>query len=129
MLVGGAAPVGALRLVSVAQVGLVERDGSGGHRYTPLTPLSAARWGHAATLLPGDRLLVTGGFETDAATLRVHALAWSEVLPLAPAGPPRLECTDEPFAAGDAGAGDGGRRDAGVVDGGVLDAGAVDAGM
>ena len=129
VLVGGAAPVGALRLVSVAQVGLVERDGSGGHRYTPLTPLSAARWGHAATLLPGDRLLVTGGFETDAATLRVHALAWSEVLPLAPAGPPRLECTDEPFAAGDAGAGDGGRRDAGVVDGGVLDAGAVDAGM
>ncbi len=131
VLVGGAGPVAGLRLASVAQVGLVEADGMGGQVFTPLAPLRAARWGHAATLLPGRRLLVTGGFETDATTRRAHALAWSEVLPLAPAGPPRLECTDEPFAAVDAGAGagDGGRRDAGATDGGDADAGAVDAGM
>jgi len=138
VLLGGAAAIPAGRLESLNQAGLVASDGAGGHVFTPIAPMLAARWGHAATLLPGDRLLVTGGFETYAgsATRLARALDWSEVLPLAPRGSTRMMCTDTPFAAAiDAGVRDGAVPDGGARDGAAStdasepDPGAVDAGI
>lgn len=135
VLLGGAGIVGGRRLESVAQAGVVSSDGLGGYVVTELPALRVPRWGHATTWLPGGRLLVTGGFETyqDSATRRARALEWSEVLPLTPPGAARLECTDEPVVAVDAGTRDAAARDgavdAGDVDAGGLDAGDVDAGL
>jgi len=129
LLLGGAAEIAAGRLESLNRAGLVASDGAGGHAYTPIAPMLAARWGHAATLLPGDRLLVTGGFETYASdtTRLARALDWSEVLPLAPPGPTRMMCTDTPLAAAtDAGVRDGAVPDGAVRDGAVPDGGARD---
>jgi hypothetical protein len=132
VLLGGAGLVGLLRLEALAQAGLVSDDGVGGYAVTALPDLRVPRWGHATTLLPGNRLLVTGGFQTyqDGTTRRARSLEWSEVLPLTPPGPARLECTDEPMAVVDGGARDAGQLDAGPVDadGGDVDAGDVDAG-
>lgn len=130
VMVGGAAVVGTSRLESVRQVGVVRGDLATGYTFERRASLLVARWGHAATLLPGNRLLITGGFETYGAAggtgRRARALDWSEVLPLTPPGPPNAECVDEPFVVADGGAADAGRRDGGIGDAG--DAGETDAG-
>jgi len=135
VLVGGAAKQG-LRLEGLTQVGLVTRSGPGAYGFEALPALVTPRFGHAATLLPGERLLVTGGFERIPSTgseRRVRALNFAEVLPLAPRPAPALECSDELLAPGDAGSGDAGRRDAATdasaADASVADAGVDDAGV
>jgi hypothetical protein len=73
----------------------------------PLPQMIGKRWGHAITLLPGNRVLVTGGWvrSTDG-TLR--AIAAAEVLSLEPPPPEISSCR-----------GLSGPRDAGLRDGEV----------
>ena len=56
------------------QVGRVADDGTG-VAYTELAPLTEARWGHAAALLPGGQLLITGGLSRDANGLSARSRA------------------------------------------------------
>ncbi len=133
VLVGGAGVVAGKRLEGLRQAGVVARDAGGVYTFNALPSLATGRWGHAATLLPGERLLVTGGFERfdDAMDARrVRAVSFAEVLPFGPRPAAALECVDEPLVVRDAGAGDAGRRDAGAADAAVadIDAGAPDAG-
>jgi hypothetical protein len=130
VLVGGAELSG-MRLEGLTQVGLVTRSGPGAYAFQALPALVTPRFGHAATLLPGERLLVTGGFARASAMgseRRVRTLTFGEVLPLAPRPAPAIECSDEPLTPVDAGAGDAGRRDAATSDAAAPDAGTADAG-
>jgi hypothetical protein len=122
VLVGGAAERDGMRLEGLTQVGIVTRSGPGVYGFEALPELVTPRFGHAATLLPGERLLVTGGFERVTGARRVRAVNFAEVLPLAARPAPALACSDEPLAMRDAGAGDAGRRDGAVADAGADDA-------
>jgi hypothetical protein len=112
LLVGGATrnPPAMFVLEPSSQVGVVTPMGPGRFQYIAGPPLAIARWGHAATRIPGGRVLVAGGFaHTDPAldgTPRLKALDSIEILPLAPAPGPLAGgvCIDDPFGgAPDAG--------------------------
>jgi hypothetical protein len=92
----GAAPS---QLWPIGDVLTVRADGAGGYTAVELAPLAVPRWGHAVSVLPGGRLLVTGGLTRRGNTLR--ALSTAEVL-LLEAPPPPVDACIVPSA--DAGA-------------------------
>jgi hypothetical protein len=103
------------------------REDDGVYTVQALPPLIVPRWGAAAAPLPGDRVLVTGGFVREGSTLRAHSSG--EVLRLDP--PPSRISSCGTVAEVDAGAGDAGRRDGSmpsIDDGGPIepDAGPVE---
>ena len=128
ILTGGASVVSENRLVPQAQVGIV-RDS----QYVPLQPLAYPRFGHSATVLPGNRLLVLGGFGPGETGSAVSAERRAEMLYYEPPPAPIIagNCLDIPF-------GDGGVADTGVdapgdtlppiLDSAPADTGAVDTG-
>lgn len=125
VVVGGAEIVpGRLdRLMPVRTVGRVARNEAGVLEYDgELQDLARPRFGHAATLLPGHRLLVTGGFDRVAsgADAGLTALSLAEVIYLAKEPYPSIEdgaCNDQSTLP-----------DAGFVDAGYFDAGRADGG-
>lgn len=114
----------------------VSRDAPGVYTAAPLASLIGARWGHAVTLLPGDRVLVTGGFVREAVTrpggevtYPLRAISSAETILLATPPEVIVGCGGEESDAGT-------RRDAGPdpVDAGVdaslpSDAGELDGGV
>ena len=86
VVVIGGAEVAADRLTPVARVGRVRRGSAGTLEFDgELQDLARPRFGHVATLLPGNRLLVTGGLEriTRAGEEGLAALSLAEVIYLA----------------------------------------------
>ena len=100
VVVIGGAEVAADRLSPVGTVGRVRRGSSGALEFDgDLQDLARPRFGHVATLLPGDRLLVTGGLErvTRTGEEGLAALSLAEVIYLATEPYPRIEdgtCND-----------------------------------
>ncbi|GAB5548192.1 MAG: hypothetical protein SangKO_079520 [Sandaracinaceae bacterium] len=99
VLVGGAVNVSGNRFTPVDSVWSVRGD-----EVLPLAPLGEARWGHTATVLPGRRVLVWGGFASTDDRLLVRPVGAPEMFFLESA-PPTLgsgECRnvdDAPDAA------------------------------
>jgi hypothetical protein len=89
----------------------VARDGVGVYAASALPGLIVPRWGHAAAVLPGGRVFVSGGFVRSGSSLR--AIAAPEIL-LLDAPPASISSCSEP---GDAGTRprDAGPRDAAPV--------------
>jgi hypothetical protein len=107
------------QLFATASVLRVSGDAAGGFTAAPLARMIAPRWGHAIARLPGNRVLVTGGFfRNDDDELR--ALSGGETILLEPPPAGIGPCMDVPRT-------DGGRADAGTrVDAGAIeDSGAV----
>lgn len=110
MLVGGAfsgmlnsdvvLPLTAFDQVGVVGPGHTSTDG---FLYTSSAPLMRARFGHAAAILPGGRVLVTGGFERfmSGASAKLRAFGSPEVIQLG-VSEPNLEgaqCDDVAFGS------------------------------
>ncbi|HEY8427767.1 MAG TPA: hypothetical protein VIL20_05310 [Sandaracinaceae bacterium] len=100
VLTGGASPVGGDRFHPVATTVRV-RGGPGTFALDALSDLQTARFGHAAALLPGHRLLVTGGLVRDETTTpaTLRAIASPEIIYLGQ--PPHASilggnCVDQP---------------------------------
>lgn len=76
ILAGGAATEGGSRLIPIRNVGIVRPAAAGGFAYDDsFDDLSEPRFGHAATMLEGDRVLITGGLGPSGPNLRPLALA------------------------------------------------------
>jgi hypothetical protein len=122
VLVGGAAVQAGDRLTPVATVGHVAAASL--THDAALQDLAEARFGHTATLLPGNRLLVVGGLGRTAAGLR--ALSLAELMLLADPPHPEIrdgQCVDQGGTVPDGGVSmpDGGTPM--ELDGGTADAG------
>ncbi|MDQ3037889.1 MAG: hypothetical protein M3Y87_36175, partial [Myxococcota bacterium] len=63
----------------------VSRDATGTYAADVLASMIGPRWGHAIAPLPGDRVLVTGGFAREGATLRAISSAETLLLATPPA--------------------------------------------
>lgn len=110
LLVGGAFSgtldsVPIMPLTAFDQVGIVGpgHTSTDGFLYAAQSPLLRARFGHATALLPGGRVLVTGGFERymAGASAKLRAMGAPEVIQLG-VSEPNLEgaqCDDEPFVS------------------------------
>lgn len=75
-------------------------------RACPEAFLNVPRWGHAVAPLPGGRLLVTGGFDTNPTGMVISAISTAEVLSIdeAPLALPLDQCVmSDPAAGTDAG--------------------------
>lgn len=86
----------------------VSRDATGVYSAEVLASMIGPRWGHAVARLPGDRVLVTGGFAREAGTLR--AISAAETLLLATPPPPISGCGQDTDADGGATMRDAGAR-------------------
>lgn len=107
VLVGGARVLGEDRLQPVATVARVVRSETGYELDDAVVDLAQARFGHSTTLLPGNRVLVTGGFTRSADGLQT--LGSPEVMFVGPAPYESIlagtcvDRTDRPDAGQDAG--------------------------
>ncbi len=119
VITGGAIVDAGNRLAPVATVGAVAGTPSTLGFDDALPDLDVARWGHAATLLPGNRILITGGLARNSMLpTRLTALASAEILLLAAPPYDTIQdgmCVDQPSLP------DGG-LDAGPEDAGPLPA-------
>lgn len=75
----------------------VARDAEGAYAGTPLASMIGPRWGHTMTPLPGDRVLVVGGFVRQAVGQNndywpLRAISSAEVLLVAGAPPSIIGC-------------------------------------
>jgi hypothetical protein len=85
----------------------VIRDAAGAYSAVPLARMIGPRWGHTMTLLPGDRVLVIGGFVREEAIpdddfWPLRAISSAEILLVADAPPPITSCGTPPTSDGGA---------------------------